>query len=1045
MIAGIYNLGYVSLAPRPEVDRLLDWWSERLVRDCRVDPVWGYFVDQRWFDLAPGFLSDLAIVREPQYNVAYWNLHERRLEQRDGNYLVDGQPLSFFHFSGFDPERPLILSRHQNRIDVQQQPVLEGLLAEYAAEVMSEGHGVSRHWPYVYGVLGDGTHLDDKLRALFDEYADERDGAVPSPFTIEGAAAFDAWLRQQDPAAPPGISHALAHVYEDRADVRGAFPDMAGEDRAAFMSWAATDGVNEEPLLAKLAAGGSIEATQATPGGDAAAPAKPSMRLRGAPWGVNVIGEFESQDSGGEVARAIVSALDAGGIRALPVRTRMQAADEPVTEYATATPEQAPFTVNLLCLEPGLDAAFRQLNGPDLFAGRFSVGVWLWTLEQDPDRRSESFSILDEVWVPSSYSATALDGRASVPVHVIRIPVAMPRLRDRTRAELGMAPDQFLFHSRWDYRDGVELANPFAVVEAFAGVFAAGAGAGLVLDCLGSDHAPEAHERLRNAAAGHPDIRVLDGERSLSECRSVTALCDSYVSLHRATAFGLPIAEAMWLGKPVIATGYSGNLDYMTSDSAHLVDHRVVAVGAGHEPHPADAVWAQPDVGHASALMRQVFDDPGAARALGEAAAEQIRTTHSASAAAAVLDRRLESIRATGQARNAADPVAVHPRALARLPLRLRQGPGQAAEGPARAARERLRDAVLRVMRPYTAYQQSINSEIVAALGELSREIDRAGYETDAERADMLAAVRGYAPMIAGLESQNDDTQQIKRILTEQTDRSIYLALAELARRHAQIAEKPGEVPAQGRDLTGHELRAFSQNGEDGVLAEILRRIGAESRFFVEFGVESGREGNCVYLADVAGWDGLFMEAGDRMYRALERKYAAQDRVRTICAMVSAENIEQLLAQAGAPQQPDLLSIDVDGQDYWIWEAIDSYRPRIVVVEYNSSLDPRRRLVQPADPGHVWDGTDYYGASLGALESLAERKDYRLVHTELSGVNAFFVARELAGDAFPADQEVARRGAPNYYQRGITHPPSKPDRRYLDLDSGRLVRDDEQR
>ena len=126
------------------------------------------------------------------------------------------------------------------------------------------------------------------------------------------------------------------------------------------------------------------------------------------------------------------------------------------------------------------------------------------------------------------------------------------------------------------------------------------------------------------------------------------------------------------------------------------------------------------------------------------------------------------------------------------------------------------------------------------------------------------------------------------------------------------------------------------------MLAEILRRIGADSRFFVEFGVESGREGNCVYLADVAGWDGLFMEAGDRMYRALERKYAAQDRVRTICAMVSAENIEQLLAQAGAPQQPDLLSIDVDGQDYWIWEAIDSYRPRIVVVEYNSSLDPRR-------------------------------------------------------------------------------------------------------
>ena len=79
MIAGVYNLGYVSLAPGAEIDELLDWWSDRLRRDCRVDPVYGYFVDQRWFDLAPGFVSDYAIVRDPQYNIAYWNLHSREL------------------------------------------------------------------------------------------------------------------------------------------------------------------------------------------------------------------------------------------------------------------------------------------------------------------------------------------------------------------------------------------------------------------------------------------------------------------------------------------------------------------------------------------------------------------------------------------------------------------------------------------------------------------------------------------------------------------------------------------------------------------------------------------------------------------------------------------------------------------------------------------------------------------------------------------------------------------------------------------------------
>ena len=140
-----------------------------------------------------------------------------------------------------------------------------------------------------------------------------------------------------------------------------------------------------------------------------------------------------------------------------------------------------------------------------------------------------------------------------------------------------------------------------------------------------------------------------------------------------------------------------------------------------------------------------------------------------------------------------------------------------------------------------------------------------------------------------------------------------------------------------------------------------------------------------------------------------------------------------------------MLSIDVDGQDYWIWEAIESFRPRVLVIEYNSSLDPRQRLVQPDEPGHSWDGSEYYGASLGALQALGDRKGYRLVHTELSGVNAFFVRADLAGHAFPDPAEVAVRGTPNYYQRGVRHPSAKPGRRYLDLDSGKLVRNSRER
>jgi hypothetical protein len=268
----------------------------------------------------------------------------------------------------------------------------------------------------------------------------------------------------------------------------------------------------------------------------------------------------------------------------------------------------------------------------------------------------------------------------------------------------------------------------------------------------------------------------------------------------------------------------------------------------------------------------------------------------------------------------------------------------------------------------------------------------------------------------------------------------IYLAIDELHRRHLRISSDRGE-PNETVALSPYELRAFSQNGEDGVLAEILRRIGAPTRFFVEFGVESGREGNCVYLADVAGWDGLFMESSAEMHRLLERKYAAQDRIHTLRAEVTTENVENLFARAGVPDEFDVLSIDVDGQDYWIWEAIGGYRPRVVVIEYNSALHPVRRLVQPNDPGRHWAGTQHFGASVGALRALADRKGYRLVHTELAGVNAFFVREDLIAGAFPKPADVAVRGAPNYFLCGYRHPPAPPGSEYLDLDNGTLTDD----
>ncbi len=249
---------------------------------------------------------------------------------------------------------------------------------------------------------------------------------------------------------------------------------------------------------------------------------------------------------------------------------------------------------------------------------------------------------------------------------------------------------------------------------------------------------------------------------------------------------------------------------------------------------------------------------------------------------------------------------------------------------------------------------------------------------------------------------------RVVRILHERTDRSDaqYAALAVLRDRYPAFA-----------GLTGSELRVFSQNGEDGMIAEIFARIGAPTRTFVEFGVGAGTECNTRLLAEVLGWSGVYFEPDPVAFPALAARYEHRPDVVTVNAAITPATVDEQFAAAGVAAEPDLCSIDVDGSDYWIWRALTRYRPRVVVIEVNAALPPDERWAQPED-APPWDETDAFGASLGALRALGADKGYRLVHWDMTGVNACFVRDDLA-DAFP-DAPVLR--APNQGLRGGRHP-----------------------
>jgi hypothetical protein len=251
--------------------------------------------------------------------------------------------------------------------------------------------------------------------------------------------------------------------------------------------------------------------------------------------------------------------------------------------------------------------------------------------------------------------------------------------------------------------------------------------------------------------------------------------------------------------------------------------------------------------------------------------------------------------------------------------------------------------------------------------------------------------------------------------------------------RYLALAELLGRLEPRPTDLAPFELSIFSQNGEDGVIAEIVRRIGANDAFFVEVGA-SPNEANCLLLADAFNWRGLFLESSGNEYRGLSRKYAGVPRIQVVQAHVTRANFSgDVLKSNGVPSNFDLLSIDIDGNDYWVWEALTNFNPRIVVIEYNSGLDPSSELVQPYEPDRAWDGTSFYGASLGALQRLAHKKGYRLVHVELTGTNAFFVRQDVAAGNFLQESAVTSRAA-NHFLYGLRYEDRTTKRRYIDLE-----------
>ncbi|MCP2169061.1 FkbM family methyltransferase [Goodfellowiella coeruleoviolacea] len=717
MGTGIFNLGFIAVGPGAE--DFLDFWADRLRQDAIVAPEQQLFTDQRWVDQVPALFPH-TVLRDPGYDVAYWNVHERPIDRaEDGTVTAGGVPLRFFHFSGYRPEKPWLLSYHcarKPRVLLSEHPELRRICDEYGRALQDAGYRRSLDdIPYGFNALADGTKLTPRMRRLYrdawvraekaiaERAGSERPGRgedeqIPPPaFGPDRGAAFRAWLTSPSTQAQAsaGLNRLVMSVWDSRVDLRMAFPQPCGADAENFRHWCRNSGPAEGMLP------------------EWALPVEPEADLRDPEdtFGVNILGYLTAELGLGEMGRIVHDAIQQAGVPVVSVVEEKSLSNRTGVDRPD-TVGRPRFPVSLLAVNADQTQVVLD-NHPEVGHHRYRIGLWAWELEDFPEWLHNAFGLVDEVWTVSEFCRTAIARHSSVPVKTIPVPVRDPGEHEPPSREPGQ-PVQFLF--AFDFNSVGQRKNPWGAVTAFQRAFPDRDDVRLVIKAINGRLHPHAAERLRVLVADDPRIELLEHYLSAAELHELYARSSCYVSLHRSEGFGLTVAEAMARAMPVISTNYSSTTEFLDHTTGWPVPYRMTPVGEGNDPYHKGAVWADPDLDAAARAMREVADNPVEAARRGRAARRHILRTRPMTIAAEWMREQLEAAyqtwrqRQAGAAASPADTDPLRPLRHSREALRWRPEVEASSRTPLAPA---LRRAVLRVIDHYDVHQRKVMGTLV--------------------------------------------------------------------------------------------------------------------------------------------------------------------------------------------------------------------------------------------------------------------------------------------------------------------------------------------
>jgi glycosyltransferase involved in cell wall biosynthesis len=596
---GSFNFGYVgaNTAHPTTLDTLL-WWQRRLEKECRIAVDEATFVDQKWGNLF-GTRPDTGVFLHPGYNTAYWNLHERTISRKENQWYANGEPLRFFHYSGYDPRNPTELSKYQDRHVLRALRPVKNLCDAYAQKLKTSGY-------FEYQKLGFGIapKVDQssrmtlrKMYDLFKDFERRQLGQAKArvnfhfytrkvPRRLRHALIIGAWLSYQSEIVWRVIKHVgvLWQNFYEKFVLRRVAYNLPMEPNSA-------------PALAL--------ASDQESSHESGAPTKHHP--------IAIVGYLSGEMGVGEAGRGLVRSFDRAQVESDLYDLTAHYARTEDREFASRliqTPKtSAKYELAIGCfnadqLTPILRSHFAEV----FLRSKRRVGYWFWETSHFPQWWAHRANYLDEVWVATEFIARAIRQKTQTPVRVI--PPALPAINaiGSSRTQFGLPEEKTIFLTVFDGKSFAERKNPKGVIQAFRKALEMNPQyrdrAMLVMK---TTNLTASYERELEILADGLPFRLVNRYFSRQESLGLIQCSDCLVSLHRAEGLGLSLIEAMALGKPTIATAYSGNMDFTREDTSLLVPYRMVPAIGDIGPYHGSS-WADPDVKVASDKMTLVLE-----------------------------------------------------------------------------------------------------------------------------------------------------------------------------------------------------------------------------------------------------------------------------------------------------------------------------------------------------------------------------------------------------------------------------------------------------